>query len=78
MDFAKKMAAKAKDKIDEKHPGLVDKSIEKAYAAKQAMKVATPRRFVAEQMGYPMEKYTYHTKDGYINSVFRIPGPKGT
>ena len=29
-------------------------------------------------MGYPFEKYVYHTKDGYINTVFRIPGPKGT
>jgi hypothetical protein len=29
-------------------------------------------------MGYPMEKYVYTTADGYINTVFRIPGPKGT
>jgi lysosomal acid lipase/cholesteryl ester hydrolase len=25
-----------------------------------------------------MEKHHYVTKDGYINTVFRIPGPKGT
>ena len=25
-----------------------------------------------------MEKYHYMTEDGYINTVFRIPGPKGT
>ena len=24
-----------------------------------------------------MEKHVYHTKDGYLNSLFRIPGPKG-
>lgn len=27
---------------------------------------------------YPIEKYFYETKDGYINSVFRISGGKGT
>lgn len=27
---------------------------------------------------YPIEKYFYYTKDGYINSVFRIKGPPGT
>jgi hypothetical protein len=28
-------------------------------------------------MGYPMEKHVYYTEDGYINTIFRIPGPKG-
>ena len=23
-----------------------------------------------------MEKHVYHTKDGYLNTVYRIPGPK--
>ena len=27
---------------------------------------------------YTIEKYLYCTKDGYINSVFRIKGPAGT
>lgn len=29
-------------------------------------------------MGYPLEKHIYTTKDGYINTVQRIPGPKGS
>lgn len=33
---------------------------------------------VQDQFGYPFEKHTYHTADGYINSVYRIAGPKGT
>lgn len=27
---------------------------------------------------YPIEKHFYTTKDGYINCVFRISGPRGT
>jgi hypothetical protein len=26
---------------------------------------------------YPIEKHFYNTEDGYINCVFRIPGPRG-
>jgi len=33
---------------------------------------------VTNELGYPFEKHVYMTEDGYINSVFRIPGPKGT
>lgn len=44
---------------------------------KQAVKVPTLRRFIQEQMGYPLEKHVYTTEDGYINSVYRIPGVKG-
>ena len=29
-------------------------------------------------MGYPYEKHIYTTEDGYINTVMRIPGVKGT
>ena len=28
-------------------------------------------------MGYPLEKHYYTTRDGYINTVYRIPGTKG-
>jgi hypothetical protein len=28
-------------------------------------------------MGYVLEKHTYNTDDGYINTVFRIPAEKG-
>ena len=38
----------------------------------------TLRKMVQEQFGYPFEKHTYQTEDGYINSVYRIAGPKGT
>jgi hypothetical protein len=36
----------------------------------------TLRRLV-ERMGYVLEKHTYNTEDGYINTVFRIPAEKG-
>ena len=36
------------------------------------------RRFVTEKMGYPLEKHIYATEDGYLNTVYRIPGKKGT
>ena len=29
-------------------------------------------------LGYPLEKHVYTTKDGYINTCHRIPGPKGS
>jgi hypothetical protein len=35
-------------------------------------------RRIVEGMGYPLEKHTYNTADGCINTVFRIPGKKGT
>jgi len=35
-------------------------------------------KYVKHDLGYPFEKHMYMTKDGYINSVFRIPGPKGS
>lgn len=41
------------------------------------MKTATLRRFIQEKLGYPLEKHVYSTKDGCINTVFRIPGKKG-
>lgn len=43
---------------------------------KEAIKVPTLRRFITEQLGYPLEKHFYTTKDGYINTVYRIPGNK--
>ena len=36
------------------------------------------RRLINEKLGYPLERHHYHTKDGYINTVFRIFGPIGT
>lgn len=33
---------------------------------------------VTSKLGYPLEKHYYYTEDGYINSIFRIPGKKGT
>ena len=38
----------------------------------------TFRRFVTNKLGYPLEKHIYTTDDGYINTVYRIPGIKGT
>jgi len=42
-----------------------------------SLKVPTLRRFITEQMGYPLEKHVYYTQDGYINTVYRIPGKSG-
>jgi len=39
---------------------------------------ATLRKLVVDQLGYPLEKHIYRTKDGYINTLYRIPGPRGT
>ena len=36
----------------------------------------TLRRFIQEELGYPLEKHVYMTEDGYINTVYRIPAPK--
>lgn len=36
------------------------------------------RRFVTEKLGYPLEKHIYTTEDGYLNTVYRIPGMRGT
>ena len=30
--------------------------------------------FVTQKLKYPLEKHIYTTTDGYINTVFRIPG----
>lgn len=35
-------------------------------------------RIINQKWGYPLEKHKYTTKDGCINTVYRIPGPKGT
>lgn len=34
------------------------------------------RKFVTKKLGYPLEKHVYSTEDGYLNTVFRIPGKK--
>lgn len=34
--------------------------------------------WVKEELGYPVEKHIYTTKDGYLNTCFRIPGRKST
>ena len=44
----------------------------------EKLELPTLRKFVEKKLGYPLEKHVYYTKDGYINTVFRIPGPKGT
>ena len=76
-------AAAAKEKLEnldikaEKEKLYANEYVQKAYDFKQSAKHATPRRWISEQMGYPMEKHVYYTEDGYINTLFRIPGPKG-
>jgi len=44
---------------------------------KDNLKFPTLRRFITEHMGYPLEKHIYTTKDGHINTVYRIPGKRG-
>mgnify|MGYP000851191654 CR=1 FL=1 len=77
-EAALEKAAAAKEKYDnldvEKEKARLK---EQAYNLKQVAKHATPRRFICETLGYPLEKHVYYTEDGYINTVFRIPGPKG-
>lgn len=43
----------------------------------ESIKYPTLRRLITEKLGYPLEKHKYTTDDGYINTVFRIPGTKG-
>ena len=38
----------------------------------------TARKFIEDVLGYPFEMHKYTTQDGYINTCYRIPGPKGT
>ena len=35
---------------------------------------SSARRFIEEKLCYPMEKHIYTTEDGYINTIYRIPG----
>jgi hypothetical protein len=35
-------------------------------------------REIVEGYNYPLEKHFYETKDGYINCIHRISGPKGS
>ena len=44
----------------------------------KSLETPTPKRFVTDKLGYPLEKHVYETSDGYLNTVFRIPGKKGT
>jgi len=53
-----------------------DKIAEKGHNAKKSVEWPTLKRFVTEKLGYPLEKHTYITEDGYINTVYRIPGKK--
>jgi hypothetical protein len=62
--FGKK---KTSDEIDKMH-----------LEFKKTLQTPTPRRLIEEKLGYPFEKHTYTTKDGCINTVYRIPGPKGS
>lgn len=50
----------------------------KKKGVKETIQYPSLRRFISEKLGYPLEKHIYTTKDGYINSVYRIPGLKGT
>ena len=37
----------------------------------------TPESFISKDLGYPFEEHSYTTDDGYVNSIFRVPGAKG-
>jgi hypothetical protein len=62
----------------EKIEKVKDKIKDNIEQVKTDSKKPTLRRFIVERLGYPLEKHQYMTKDGYINSVYRIPGIKGT
>lgn len=75
--------AKAKIKEHKKVVGEIhQQNMTKLMAHKKAVddswEAPSFRKFVEKKLGYPLEKHVYYTKDGYINTVFRIPGPKGT
>lgn len=48
------------------------------YAASKDKDAYKTIHEIARKYGYPFEKHIYITADNYINSVFRISGPKGT
>ena len=89
----KKLIEKAKTKLDERGDAsqlfknltelknesqLVKNLTELKDDPFKSLKFPSLRRLIYNDFGYPLEKYVYQTEDGYINSVYRIPGPKGT
>ena len=43
-----------------------------------SMEYPSLKNWITKRLGYPYEKHIYKTADGYLNSVMRIPGRKGT
>jgi pimeloyl-ACP methyl ester carboxylesterase len=66
-----------KKKIQDKVSQIQEKVSSDLHSASKAFKYPDFRRFV-EEMGYALEKHIYETEDGYINTVFRIPGKETT
>jgi len=61
------------------HDFVITGNIKKDFEMfSNGMKQTTPFSFVTTQCGYPLEKHVYYTEDGYINSIFRVPGRQGT
>ena len=56
---------------------LIDQVTSQFNEASKAAEPLTFSGYVRKTLGYPYQKHQYTTKDGYINSVMRIPGPKG-
>ena len=45
---------------------------EQAQEKEKKVKISSLRNLIEDKLGYKLEKHVYTTKDGYINTVFRI------
>ena len=62
------------NKVQEMLQAQVNSGNEMMTAANKIARTPTLRRFIEEDLGYPCEKHVYVTQDGYINTLYRIPG----
>lgn len=86
MDFLKKQADKVQKHAEKAQDSIVSGVVKASGDIQEkvinptivSLRGATLRKLVVDKLGYPLEKHVYRTKDGYINTLYRIPGPRGT
>lgn len=78
VEYIDKVHTDIGERFEYAHQKLLKYFADTGNEAEKMIKTQTMRRFVEDHLGYPLEKHVYTTEDGYINTVFRIPGKKGS